>query len=172
MRCRKRPPMFVFTDKEKGGLNHMVGRLFLFRFLVFDVNFSSFPDPSSISYPLYDNASLYRPMALLNISSSLESIDILFWIIFGISKIICIFLIFFIEEYQIRGMFFVKDIFWKLEFLKQFVTRIMSWTSNIAFLMDWAQMSDIDFGLIRQNISNKNSIIKGALFLWKVATCD
>ena len=30
-------------------------------------------------------------------------------------------------------------------------------TSNIAFLMDWAQMSDLDFGLIRQNISIKKA---------------
>ena len=30
-------------------------------------------------------------------------------------------------------------------------------TSNIAFLLDWAQMSDLDFGLIRQNISNKKA---------------
>ena len=29
--------------------------------------------------------------------------------------------------------------------------------SNIAFLMDWAQMSDLDFGLIRQNISIKKA---------------
>ena len=34
---------------------------------------------------------------------------------------------------------------------------IMSWTSNIGFLMDWAQMSDLDFGLIRQNISIKKA---------------
>ena len=30
-------------------------------------------------------------------------------------------------------------------------------TSNIAFLMDWAQISDLDFGLIRQNISIKKA---------------
>ena len=30
-------------------------------------------------------------------------------------------------------------------------------TSNIAFLIGWAQMSDLDFGLIRQNISNKKA---------------
>ena len=29
----------------------------------------------------------------------------------------------------------------------------ISRTSNIAFLMDWAQISDLDFGLIQQNIS-------------------
>ena len=41
---------------------------------------------------------------------------------FSMSKIIQIFLIFFfIEEYQFRGMFFVIDIFWKLQFLKHFV---------------------------------------------------
>ena len=33
----------------------------------------------------------------------------------------------------------------------------ISRTSNIAFLMDWAQMSDLDFGLIRQNISIKKA---------------
>ena len=33
--------------------------------------------------------------------------------------------IFFIEEYQIKGIFFVIDIFWKLQFLKRFVTKIM-----------------------------------------------
>ena len=33
---------------------------------------------------------------------------------------------FFIEEYKIRGMFFVNYIFWKLQFLKPFVTRIMA----------------------------------------------
>ena len=37
-------------------------------------------------------------------------------------KIIQIFLNFFlIEEYQFRGLFFVVDIFWKLQFLKHFV---------------------------------------------------
>ena len=30
-------------------------------------------------------------------------------------------------------------------------------TSNIAFFWEWAQMSDLDFGLIRQNISNKKA---------------
>ena len=41
---------------------------------------------------------------------------------FSMSKIIRIFLnFFFIEEYQFRGMFFVIDIFWKLQFLKHFV---------------------------------------------------
>ena len=41
---------------------------------------------------------------------------------FSMSKIIRIFLnFFFIEEYQYRGMFFVLDIFWKLQFLKHFV---------------------------------------------------
>ena len=29
--------------------------------------------------------------------------------------------------------------------------------SNIAFLLEWAQMSDLDFGLIRQNISIKKA---------------
>ena len=33
----------------------------------------------------------------------------------------------------------------------------MSWMSNIAFLMDWAQISDLDFGLIRQNTSIKKA---------------
>ena len=32
-----------------------------------------------------------------------------------------------------------------------------SQTSNISFLMDRAQMSDLDFGLIRQNISIKKA---------------
>ena len=42
------------------------------------------------------------------------------------SKIIRIFLIFFfIEEYQFRGIFVVIDIFWKLQFLNHFVTKIM-----------------------------------------------
>ena len=41
---------------------------------------------------------------------------------FSMSKIIRIFLnFFFIEEYQFRGMFFVIDIYWKLQFLKHFV---------------------------------------------------
>ena len=41
---------------------------------------------------------------------------------FSMSKIVRIFLdFFFIEEYQFRGMFFVIDIFWKLELLKHFV---------------------------------------------------
>ena len=40
---------------------------------------------------------------------------------FSTSKIIRIFLnFFFIEEYQFRGMFFVIDILWKLQFLKHF----------------------------------------------------
>ena len=33
----------------------------------------------------------------------------------------------------------------------------ISRVSNIAFLLDWAQMSDLDFGLIQQNISNKKA---------------
>ena len=37
----------------------------------------------------------------------------------------------------------------------EFMTYVTSWASNIAFLLDWAQMSDLDFGLIQQNISNK-----------------
>ena len=40
---------------------------------------------------------------------------------FSLSKIIRIFLFFFIEEYQFRGMFFVIDILWKLQSLKHFV---------------------------------------------------
>jgi hypothetical protein len=41
---------------------------------------------------------------------------------FSMSKIVRIFLIlFFIEEYQFRGMFFVIDIFWNLQLLKRFV---------------------------------------------------
>ena len=38
------------------------------------------------------------------------------------SKIIRIFLnFFFIEEYNFRGMFFIIDIFWKLQFLNHFI---------------------------------------------------
>ena len=45
---------------------------------------------------------------------------------FSMSKIIRIFLnFFFIEEYQFRGIFVVSDIFWKLQFLNHFVTKIM-----------------------------------------------
>ena len=45
---------------------------------------------------------------------------------FFMSKIIRIFLnFFFIEEYQFRGIFVVIDIFWKLQFLNHFVTKIM-----------------------------------------------
>ena len=41
---------------------------------------------------------------------------------FSMSKIIRIFLnFFFIEEYQFRGMFFVVDISWKIQFLKHFI---------------------------------------------------
>ena len=41
---------------------------------------------------------------------------------FYMSKILQIFLnFFFIEKYQFRGMFFVVDIFWKLQFLKLFI---------------------------------------------------
>ena len=29
--------------------------------------------------------------------------------------------------------------------------------SNIAFLLEWAQISDLDFGLIQQNISTKKA---------------
>ena len=43
---------------------------------------------------------------------------------FSMSKIILIFLSSFIEEYQIRGMFFAIDIFWELQFLKHFITKI------------------------------------------------
>ncbi len=35
--------------------------------------------------------------------------------------------------------------------------RTTSQESNIAFLLDWAQMSDLDFGLIQQNISIKKA---------------
>ena len=47
--------------------------------------------------------------------------------------------------------------------------------SNIAFLMDWAEVVDLDFGLIHQNMSIKKGlhfIIKSALFLQKVVRCD
>ena len=45
---------------------------------------------------------------------------------FSMSKIIQIFLKkFFIEEYQFRGIFVIIDIFWKLQFLNHFVTKIM-----------------------------------------------
>ena len=45
---------------------------------------------------------------------------------FVMSKIIRIFLkIFFIEEYQFRGIFVVIEIFWKHKFLNHFVTKIM-----------------------------------------------
>ena len=45
---------------------------------------------------------------------------------FSMSKIIRIFLnFFFIEEYQFRSIFVVIDIFWKLQFLNHFVTKIM-----------------------------------------------
>jgi hypothetical protein len=37
--------------------------------------------------------------------------------------------------------------------------------SNIAFLMDEAQMADLDFGLIHQNIFFKKASFQGALFL-------
>ena len=41
------------------------------------------------------------------------------------SKIIQIFLkIFFIEEYQFRGTYIVIGIFWKLQFLKPFISKI------------------------------------------------
>ena len=34
-----------------------------------------------------------------------------------------------------------------------------SWMSNIAFLTDWAQIADLDFGLIHKNISIKEGLI-------------
>jgi hypothetical protein len=34
---------------------------------------------------------------------------------------------------------------------------IFSRASNIAYLLDWAQMSDLDFGLIQQNIFIKKA---------------
>ena len=43
----------------------------------------------------------------------------------------------------------------RLEFLVY--DRNQSRTSNIAFLLDWAQIKDLDFGLIRQNISIKKT---------------
>ena len=47
------------------------------------------------------------------------------------SKIIWIFLnFFFIEEYQFRGIFVVIDIFWKLQFLNHFVTKIMQFFNH------------------------------------------
>ena len=46
--------------------------------------------------------------------------------LFSLSKVIRIFLkYFFIEKYDFRGTFFVIDIFWKLQFLNHFVTKIM-----------------------------------------------
>ena len=41
-------------------------------------------------------------------------------------------------------------------YLESLISNI-SRASNIAFLLDWAQMSDLDFGLIRQNISIKKA---------------
>ena len=44
---------------------------------------------------------------------------------FSMSKIIRIFLnFFFIEEYQFRGTYIVIGIFWKLQFLKPFISKI------------------------------------------------
>jgi hypothetical protein len=51
-----------------------------------------------------------------------------------------------------------KDIYSEHTDLKT-ATVIASRTSNIAFLLDWAQMLDLDFGLIRQNISKKRGFI-------------
>ena len=64
-------------------------------------------------------------------------------------------------------IFFSPPLFMKL--LPLIVYKSSSWfishsrsddisrTSNIAFLMDWAQISDLDFGLIRQNTSIKKA---------------
>ena len=51
---------------------------------------------------------------------------------------------------------------------------LISRMSNIAFFIGWAQMSDLDFGLIRQNISNKKASFQyqGCPLSLKVASCD
>ena len=38
--------------------------------------------------------------------------------------------------------------------------------SNIAFLLEWAQMLDLDFGLIRQNISAYGPFSSQAFIIW------
>ena len=44
---------------------------------------------------------------------------------FSMSKIIRIFLFFFIEQYQFRSIVFVIEIFWQLQFLKQFIGNLI-----------------------------------------------
>ena len=47
--------------------------------------------------------------------------------------------------------------------------------SNIAFLMDWAEIVDLGFGLIHQNIFIKKAFIpllRVAFFFKKIASCD
>jgi hypothetical protein len=53
-----------------------------------------------------------------------------------------------------------KNMFWAFYnfiLILKHINKDISRTSNIAFLLDWAQMSDLDFGLIRQNISIKKA---------------
>ena len=76
---------------------------------------------------------------------------------FSMSKIIRIFLIFFfIEEYQFRGTYIVIGIFWKLQFLKPFISKIqhisLSKSANFG-LSKW-------FFYVKNhpNLSKKNSL--------------
>ena len=52
------------------------------------------------------------------------------------------------QEYAVSPTFLI---------LPAFVVIHVSQASNIAFLLDLAQMSDLDFGLIQQNISIKKA---------------
>ena len=45
----------------------------------------------------------------------------------------------------------------EMQLISMYIINDFSRMSNIAFLLDWAQMSDLDFGLIRQNISIKKA---------------
>ena len=59
-----------------------------------------------------------------------------------------------------RKSFRIRKIFRFLDVpcpLTPFEDDYISRASNIAFLLDWAQMSDLDFGLIQQNISIKKA---------------
>ena len=77
------------------------------------------------------------------------------------SKIIRIFRIFFIEEYQIRGMFFHIDIFWHLQFPKHLV-----YWNHAYFLIAWFR-TDVD--LIKNSFMKKcYSLLKSCHLIRKI----
>ena len=72
---------------------------------------------------------------------------------------------FFITYAPFNFHFVIKEFVLHFTFMRLIICKIFktfrgnSRASNIAFLLDIAQMSDLDFGLIQQNISIKKGFI-------------